>query len=110
MQRARLGSEPAERIREAHFPSRRGVESYPEPEGLALQEEAMRAWGEAAPSLAEAGVEAFIHRSYWDTPGTGGYFQAAEQHWGLAWWENGTAKPALDEWTELGGEALPSSG
>jgi hypothetical protein len=77
------------------------LSSYPEPDGLALQEQAMRSWVDLAPALSDAGVEAFVYRAYWDTPGSDGYFDEAEQHWGLAWSGNQTAKPALDEWISL---------
>lgn len=75
------------------------LSSFPEPDGSRLQEAAMREWVAAAPRLSEAGVEAFVYRSYWDTPTTFGYFGPAEQHWGLVEGAGGSPKPALDEWT-----------
>ena len=83
------------------------LSSYPEPEGLALQETAMRAWIGAEPDLVAAGVEAFVYRAYWDVPHGSGYFREAEHHWGLVRAGDNTSKPALGTWTEWARGSAP---
>lgn len=83
------------------------LSSYPEPEGLALQETAMRSWIDAGPALTAAGVEAFVYRAYWDVPHGAGYFREAENHWGLVRAVDNTSKPALTTWIEWARERDP---
>lgn len=76
------------------------VSSYPEPESLGTQEEAVVRLAESLPELREAGVEAVIYRSFLDVPDMPlqNHFAEAERHWGLAWYGSGELKPAGKAW------------
>jgi hypothetical protein len=88
------------------------LSSYPEPGGLALQANALRAFRDAEPALVAAGATTFVYRAYWDVPEAveGHYFGPAEASWGLSWArnQNATAKPALHEWRAWLGVAVPA--
>ena len=78
------------------------VSSYPEPESLETQEEALLRFAASLPALREAGVEAVIYRSFLDVPdmALGNHFAEAERHWGLAWHDTGELKPAGRAWIQ----------
>ncbi|MEA3166967.1 MAG: hypothetical protein QOJ26_1851 [Thermoplasmata archaeon] len=76
------------------------VSSYPEPDHLETQGEAMARFAEDLPALQDAGVEVVIYRSYLDVPdmNLGNHYAEAERHWGLAWHDSGELKPAGQAW------------
>lgn len=76
------------------------VSSYPEPESLDTQEQAVVRLAGSLPDLREAGVEAVIYRSFLDVPDMPleNHFAEAERHWGLAWYGSGELKPAGQAW------------
>lgn len=76
------------------------VSSYPEPDALDTQEEAVVRFAESLPDLRAAGVEAVIYRSLLDVPDMplDNHFAEAERHWGLAWHDTGELKPAGQAW------------
>jgi hypothetical protein len=76
------------------------VSSYPEPDHLETQGEAMARFAEELPALQEAGVVAVLYRSYLDIPDMAlhNHYAEAERHWGLAWHDTGELKPAGEAW------------
>jgi hypothetical protein len=76
------------------------VSSYPEPDHLETQGEAVARLAEELPRLQEAGVVAVIYRSYLDIPDMAldNHYAEAERHWGLAWHDTGELKPAGKAW------------
>jgi hypothetical protein len=76
------------------------VSSYPEPENLELQEEALARFALGLPDLQAAGVEAVVYRSFLDVPdmALSNHYVEAERHWGLAWHDTGELKPAGQVW------------
>lgn len=78
------------------------VSSYPEPDHLDAQEEALRRFAAALPEMQAAGVEAVVYRSFLDIPDMAldNHFAEAERHWGLAWHDSGELKPAGEAWME----------
>ena len=76
------------------------VSSYPEPDQLETQGEALARFAEELPRLQEAGVVAVIYRSYLDVPdmALNNHYAEAERHWGLAWHDTGKLKPAGEAW------------
>jgi hypothetical protein len=78
------------------------VSSYPEPDHLETQAEALLRFAERMPDLRDAGVEAVIYRSYVDVPdmNTANHYREAERHWGLAWHDTGELKPGGEAWVK----------
>jgi hypothetical protein len=76
------------------------VSSYPEPDHLGTQAEAVARLAATLPALQEEGVELVIYRSLRDSPEMGLYnhYAEAERHWGLAWHDTGKLKPAGEAW------------
>jgi hypothetical protein len=76
------------------------VSSYPEPDNLGAQANAMAKFAETLPALRDAGVEAVIYRAFLDAPTMAlhNHYAEAERHWGLAWHDTGELKPAGETW------------
>lgn len=76
------------------------VSSYPEPDYLDRQAEAVADFAAELPALQAVGVEAVIYRSYLDVPDMAldNHYAEAERHWGLAWHGTGVLKPAGEAW------------
>jgi hypothetical protein len=76
------------------------VSSYPEPDNLALQQQALDRFAAGLPDLQAAGVEAVVYRSFIDVPDMAldNHYAEAERHWGLAWAQTGQLKPAGEAW------------
>jgi len=76
------------------------VSSYPEPDHLEAQEQAIARFAAALPDLQAAGVQAVLYRSFLDVPdmALSNHFAEAERHWGLAWADTGQLKPAGQAW------------
>lgn len=76
------------------------VSSYPEPDNLAAQGEAIASLATGLDDLQEAGVVAVVYRSFYDVPSmpTSEHYGEAERHWGLAWRDTGQLKPAGEAW------------
>lgn len=78
------------------------VSSYPEPDHLGTQAEALLRFAERMPDLRAAGVEAVIYRSFVDVPdmNLANHYREAERHWGLAWHDTGELKPGGEAWVK----------
>lgn len=76
------------------------VSSYPEPDRLGTQGDAIARFAEQLPALQAEGVEAVIYRSYFDVSDMAldNHYAEAERHWGLAWRDTGQLKPAGQAW------------
>lgn len=76
------------------------VSSYPEPDHLEVQQEALARFAMRMPELQEAGVQAVIYRSFLDVPdmALANHYAEAERHWGLAWHGSGELKPGGEAW------------
>jgi hypothetical protein len=76
------------------------VSSYPEPDRLETQGEALARFAGELPALQEAGVMAVLYRSFLDVPEMAlhNHYAEAERHWGLAWHDTGVLKPAGEAW------------
>lgn len=76
------------------------VSSYPEPDHLQTQGEALENLAAGLDELQEAGVVAVIYRSFLDVPTMplSEHYGEAERHWGLAWRDTGQLKPAGEAW------------
>jgi hypothetical protein len=76
------------------------VSSYPEPDHLGTQGEAIASLAQGLDDLSDAGVEAVVYRSFYDVPSmpTSEHYGEAEKHWGLAWRDTGQLKPAGEAW------------
>lgn len=78
------------------------VSSYPEPDQLVAQGEALRSLAQGLDELHAAGVEAIVYRSFLDVPSMSAneHYGEAEKHWGLAWRDSGELKPGGEAWVE----------
>jgi hypothetical protein len=92
------------------------LSSYPEPDYLALQKQALAPFFGRIAEFKALGVKGMLYRGLYDSPNmdTKNYFGEAERHWGLAWAGNRTHKPAMRVWidgvkTERGAPAASSS-
>lgn len=76
------------------------LSSFPEPDYVLAQAEALASIFNRLPEFKQWGVEAILYRSWMDstTADTRNYFGRAEQHWGLAWPRGALNKPAADVW------------
>lgn len=76
------------------------ISSYPEPDHLGTQGEALAALADGLAELHDAGVEAIVYRSFLDVPSmpTSEHYGEAEKHWGLAWRDTGQLKPGGEAW------------
>lgn len=83
------------------------LSSFPEPDNLATQAQAVSLFLASPQQLRDLGVVALLYRSFADSPGMGldHYFGAGERHWGIAW-SNGTLKPAGAAWVDTQGLGL----
>jgi hypothetical protein len=80
------------------------LSSYPEPEYLQYQKDAIGKFFTGLPALKASGVEAIIYRSWLDAPNMNlaNYFGEAERHWGFqhASSKGGAIKPAAQVWVD----------
>ncbi|MHB1261972.1 MAG: hypothetical protein ACYC2H_09690 [Thermoplasmatota archaeon] len=76
------------------------ISSYPEPDHLETQAEAVARFAQSLPQLRQEGVEAVLYRAYLDAPNMNlaNHYAEAERHWGLAWHDTGELKPAGATW------------
>ncbi|HEX2066447.1 MAG TPA: carbohydrate-binding domain-containing protein [Candidatus Thermoplasmatota archaeon] len=85
------------------------VSSYTEPLWMTLQDVALRQLLGQLGEMRTAGVQGIVYRSLRDVRmDPANYYGYAEQHWGLRWTANNTAKPAYVAWAAATkGEAIP---
>lgn len=76
------------------------ISSYPEPDHLETQAEAVARFAKTLPALRQEGVEAVLYRAFLDAPNMNlaNHYAEAERHWGLAWHDTGELKPAGATW------------
>lgn len=84
--------------------------SFPEPDNLDTQREALAGFLGGNEQLANLGVAGVLYRSLTDSPGMGlhNFYGIGERHWGVAW-TNGTLKPSGDALVEARGDLASDS-
>ncbi len=88
-----------------------GLSTYPEPKYLEQQKHELWELFDRMDELRAAGLTGVIYRAFFDNPqaNTDEYYGQAEKHWGLAWENNRSVKPAFWVWKD-GVQAVRAGG